>query len=395
MLYKFNKNQVIVNRLKAYPEVQFDIYDSKIYLNNKSKVSGAFTDSILNIPTGYLSLYELNVDRLSGSNNFIYPYIEKNGSLDSFRTISTDSFNSDFLYGDIITGSYPLSSSLHREFYLLGESTSGSSNSYRPRIESLRNTLNYYSFLSNHYLYSSSYGNKSTQVLNLISVPSIFYGSSINKGTVKLDYYVTGTLVGTLEDTKRNGELIQTAPYGSNGSGSVAGVVLYSEGFIILTGSWGLSERDTYLGGIDLYSGSWVYYGSGIQGTDPVATSLSKPSFKLYFQGVNYIPSITMFAHAPKAELNFSHNPTFINYTTNLSHYITSSVSFEESSTLQIKNTVSSSYPDPNGNFAKQTFISKVGIYDENKNLIAIAKLAKPVKKTEERDLTFKLKLDL
>ena len=73
----------------------------------------------------------------------------------------------------------------------------------------------------------------------------------------------------------------------------------------------------------------------------------------------------------------------------------TSSTSFEERSTLQIKNTISSSYPDPNGNFAKQTFISKVGIYDENKNLIAIAKLAKPVKKTEERDLTFKLKLDL
>ena len=28
-------------------------------------------------------------------------------------------------------------------------------------------------------------------------------------------------------------------------------------------------------------------------------------------------------------------------------------------------------------------------------NLVAIAKLATPVKKTEERDLTFKLKLDL
>ena len=33
-------------------------------------------------------------------------------------------------------------------------------------------------------------------------------------------------------------------------------------------------------------------------------------------------------------------------------------------------------------------------LYDENKNLIAIAKTATPVKKTEERDLTFKLKLD-
>ena len=39
---------------------------------------------------------------------------------------------------------------------------------------------------------------------------------------------------------------------------------------------------------------------------------------------------------------------------------------------------------------------SKIGfsIVDENKNLIGIAKLATPVKKTEERDITFKLKLD-
>ena len=33
-------------------------------------------------------------------------------------------------------------------------------------------------------------------------------------------------------------------------------------------------------------------------------------------------------------------------------------------------------------------------IYDKDKNLIGIAKVATPVKKTEERDLTFKLKLD-
>ena len=45
--------------------------------------------------------------------------------------------------------------------------------------------------------------------------------------------------------------------------------------------------------------------------------------------------------------------------------------------------------------FQKQTFISKVGIYDENKNLIAIANVAEPVKKTEDRDFTFKLKIDI
>ena len=36
-----------------------------------------------------------------------------------------------------------------------------------------------------------------------------------------------------------------------------------------------------------------------------------------------------------------------------------------------------------------------VTIYDENKNLIAIASLANPVRKLEERSYTFKLKLDI
>ena len=65
-----------------------------------------------------------------------------------------------------------------------------------------------------------------------------------------------------------------------------------------------------------------------------------------------------------------------------------------ENSKQSVKNTVSSSYVSPTGSYKPQTFITKVGIYDENKVLIAIANLATPVKKTEERELTFKLKLD-
>ena len=33
--------------------------------------------------------------------------------------------------------------------------------------------------------------------------------------------------------------------------------------------------------------------------------------------------------------------------------------------------------------------------YDDNQNLIAIAKMATPIKKTAERDFTFKIKLDI
>jgi hypothetical protein len=56
---------------------------------------------------------------------------------------------------------------------------------------------------------------------------------------------------------------------------------------------------------------------------------------------------------------------------------------------------VSGNYAPQSASFQKETYISKIGIYDEDRNLIAIAKVATPVKKTEERDFTFKLKLDV
>ena len=47
----------------------------------------------------------------------VYPFIVKNGSLLSFKTISTTDFNADFQYGDTITGSYPLSASITRNYF--------------------------------------------------------------------------------------------------------------------------------------------------------------------------------------------------------------------------------------------------------------------------------------
>ena len=64
-------------------------------------------------------------------------------------------------------------------------------------------------------------------------------------------------------------------------------------------------------------------------------------------------------------------------------------------SNIVIKNVASSSYADPTGSFQKTTYISSIGIYDEDKNLIGVAKVATPVKKTENREFTFKLKLDI
>ena len=68
---------------------------------------------------------------------------------------------------------------------------------------------------------------------------------------------------------------------------------------------------------------------------------------------------------------------------------------YHEDAEAEIKNIVTSSYANHSASFQPVTYISKVGIYDEDKNLIAVASLANPVRKIEGRSYTFKLKLDI
>lgn len=312
-------------------------------------------------------------------------FITKDGNLNNFKTVSANNF-SQFQYGDIITGSeYPYVSNVLRYFV-----TDQQDRNY---IKALENTLNYYTFLSPHYAYSSSLGNKETQELSFVSIPSIFYGSSIRKGSITCKWYLTGSLIAELQDINQNGELVQVGPSGSVGSGSVAGVVLYKEGFIILSGSWSLHPTYTDLFGIGLtyYPPSWKYFMH--TGSDDTNRAVSS-SFLLDFEGTNCIPTITMLAHAEQGELNHSNNPTYVEYGQN-TQPITGTFGYIENTNNTIKNIVSSSYVDEEPEFKKTTYISKIAIYDEEKNLIGIAKLANPVRKRETDAYTFKIKMDM
>jgi len=81
--------------------------------------------------------------------------------------------------------------------------------------------------------------------------------------------------------------------------------------------------------------------------------------------------------------------------TLNIQTFNTGTQHYTEDPEVEIKNIVSSSYTNHSASFKPITYISKVAIYDEDRNLIAIASLARPVKKTEDRSYTFKLKLDI
>jgi len=318
-----------------------------------------------------------------------YPFIPKGSSLESFKSVSPNDFAAS-QYGEEVLGKYPYTSSLYFDYY-----PQNSSPADRKRIFALKNTLNNYLYLSQHYGFNTEYGNKATQAINLVSIPSIYYGSSIDRGTVELSYYVSGTLVAKLQDINKNGELIQTT--GSQGLNQVAGVVLYNEGFLLLTGSWKLDnnfqETLIYTPTASIDYARWTNWGAGAH-QKPNYTTTS--SFDLNFEGVNYINTITMMVHAEKGELNHSNNPTYIKAgQLRVNQPITTDNSYSEFAYNEIKNTVRYPYENYTGSLEKHTYISKIGIYDDNGNLIGIAKLAKPIKKTENRDFTFKLKIDI
>ena len=418
-------------------------------------------------PETNISSGVLTIETVIGKETLIYQFITKNGSFSSFKTIDTNKFNQDFVYGDIITSSYPLSATILREYFTEGLPGNikvdpkelnhpqvdaltkeivieEDPDTGMPKIEekedvpelekkhlwALKNTFDYYIPVSYHYAFSSQsleHGrsdgqisdahapwNKLEQESTLIDIPSIFYGTAIKKGTADLRFYFTGALIGQLRDEKQNGELIQVGPPGSVGSGSVAGVVLYSEGLFFLTGSWDLGDEVTDPRGSgkykptateqsSVYSSKWIYFGAGMSSSVDLWTdvhytslnSLNSSSYSLAFSGTNYIPTVTMMAHAKKGYLNHSNNPTFIEYNQSTGA-LTGTFKYEEPDSLIIKNTISSSYcTDYTASFKKQTFISKIGIYDKDKNLIGVAKLANPVRKLETDEYTFKLKLDI
>ncbi len=256
--------------------------------------------------------------------------------------------------------------------------------------------------------------------INMIEIPRDFYGSYINQGSLRLNVYVSGVLCAAAQDTDKTGKIIQT--YGS-GSGRVIGSVFYEQGIILITGSEQINiSTQPYIQPLDEFSDSfpslsdyfrWVYFGSYLNTTG----SRISTKYELIFEGSNFIPTTTLLCHAEKNELFWSNNRTFIEAgqgdeiisgqtTSSMDKYgdqyqadsgsilIPSSKIYQENPNIQIKNTISSSFAHYSASYEPQVFISQIGIYDDDKNLIAIAKLANPVRKMKSDQFTFKLKID-
>ena len=406
-LHPFGPDDIFQNRMVSMPKFDFVMYNGNAYLNNEGNVLGQ------NVITGNVNLYEYNVDRSDGAggaspSQLIFPFVSRNTGL-VFRTnaLSQEQYGSLDPSIQQITGSYVLTASISRHLYTattypFPNGTNAQKDAYvtsRKELIALQNTLNYYRYLSNSYAYTGSYV---SGTVNLLQIPSSMYGEKIRKGTVSLKFYYTGSLIDEATDSRQNGELISTM---GGASGQIVGTVLYNEGFILLTSSVNISpfplDLDNYDGnaaaGDPLLRPAWQYFGA-YNKTATGATGFATASlFSISFEGTEKIPVMTMFANANVGDLNNSLNPTWVSHSVGAwkNSASVSDLGYIEPSNIPIKNTIQSQYCNYEDQFQKQTYITEIGIFDKEKNLIGVAKLANPVQKKEVDSYTFKLKLDM
>lgn len=430
--FKFKKDDVFLSYLQANPKFKIHFYFNKVKINN-----GLDIDPSL-YPTDVISVLDNNHSGSTIKPSYI---VNKQKPLHFFGDGLTEKDWSALADGTVYSGSYTiLTSSLTKE-YIIKTGTPASASIISgvttqttiDKLGSLKNVYNYYRYLSPYFDFDTYLAQNDGQptgsgngyvipvfnTASFIEIPRLYKGNKVKEGTLKLSFYYTGSLVAEAMDLKKDGLIYETT--GSN-TGSVIGTILYPEGLIILTASHSLNNSvlDGYLSPKttpipEVLSAGWkdnpkwvhfMSYQSYITKASSATSQSYAPassSYTIEFDGETVVPTYTMFCHADKNDLIWSNNPTFIKKETSFSGknydqiYIaaTGSKKYEEKDMVSIKNIVSSSFSNYSESFSPTTYISKIGVYDKDGDLIAVANLSNPVKKTTKQDYTFKLKLDL
>ena len=306
--FKFTPDDLFVNRLKTYPEYSVFVYEARAHIN---RVPGRLG--------GSLFAYELNNNAVEAG---VIPYVVSGSEKTAFKihrfqplvqNYSGDHFNIskyaaehhtsslNSFYGEtfasvrgeidlVLTSSYTLGvpitrnltsreSTFRTQFYNISSSAlDGATITYVKPLNvsasALQNVARKYTLLSDHFIFTSSsirsrdlvYGAAGDNI-NFINIPSMYYGSTIKKGSVELNFFITGSKLASCADINHNGTLIGTT--GST-SGSVVGLVLYDEGVIMLTSSSEIDLKSGFPAGYEIHyngasepavSSSWQYFG--------------------------------------------------------------------------------------------------------------------------------------
>jgi hypothetical protein len=212
-------------------------------------------------------------------------------------------------------------------------------------------TPNYYNYLSTTLPANRYFPTGSNETIGVISIPSNLWGQYLLPGSVNIS---NGNI--TLTDDGNGNMIYNSQKYGD---------VIYEHGIIIIT-----SDGSPLVGP----------YGSGNYGAAVYGTSVSN-LINSFITGSNvtcsFSSSFNIYETQYKCtlrenEFNFSQNPTLISGSLN------SGVLYDFAT---------GSYFSP--------YVTTVGLYDNNYNLLAVAKLAQPLPTSAVTDTSILVNLDL
>ena len=156
---------------------------------------------------------------------------------------------------------------------------------------------------------------------------------------------------------------------GVGGTGSYAGMVFYQAGIAVLTASLFTDVTDMLPTSLTDGGGNQdvqaLLTGSTISGA---CDALRHRIYDLSFNNTTAINSQILFCRAPHNKFNYSANPTYLT-----------------GSKVRVKN-ISSDSP--------RAYITTVGLYSSDNQLMAVAKLSEPLMKDPSNELTIRVRLD-
>lgn len=202
-----------------------------------------------------------------------------------------------------------------------------------------------------------------------ISIKRDIFKDELKKGTVRVTINSTAPTQYSGSDDGAVTSFKQSVggdygPLKYNGTGSEIGQVWYNAGVIIL-------HPDLAYGAITTWSGSKSLINNQYSGSiNNIVDGWRRKTEQVSFHNQTNIRSTAYFCRATNGEFNYSSNPTFVD------------------ANKRIRVTSGSN------NQLTRTFITAVGLYDANDNLLATGKTNKPVTKSPENEVTLRLRLD-
>ena len=217
-------------------------------------------------------------------------------------------------------------------------------------------TPNYYNYLPNTLDANRFFPTGSNKEIGVISIPSNLFGEYIKPNTFSLKYSGSSTS-GTITD---DGE-------GALFAGSLkVGDIIYQHGMIILP------NLGPFITG-SLYGSS--LYGTAQYGTtdeEELAEVINSNNITCSFESTITLYETQYKCTVRENEYNFSQNPTIISGSSNSG---------------QMLEFATGSYFTP--------YVTTVGLYNNNKELIAVGKLAQPLPLSTTTDTNIIINLDL